>query len=317
MASDAIDRTGAAALIPEEAANVIIKDAAKASAALSLFNTTTMSRKQDRLPALSAFPTAYFRDGDTGLATPSTAAWTNKYLNAEAIDVVVPIPNVVLDDAEFNVWDEITPLCSEAVGRTLDGAIFFGTNIPSAWGDALNHLAADAGNVITYGTASQATGGLAKDISDLMALIEADGYDVTGFVGPRRIKGAFRGLRDSTGQKLLDVTSVAGEYSVEGLPVFVGMDGMWSAATTGTAGAAQLFAGDWSKQLIGVRKDISYRVVTEGVISDASGAILYNLPQQDMSALYLTCRFAWVMANPITRSNSTDPCAVGMLRTAP
>lgn len=309
------DRTNAAALIPEDAANTIIKDATKASAALSLFRTTTMSRKQQRIPALAAFPTAAFRDGDTGLAQTSEVAWGNKYLNAEEIDVIVPVPLTVLEDADFDIWGEVTPLCSEAIGRAIDAAIFFGTGAPTSWGDSLTALSATAGNVITYGTANAAAGGVAGDINAAMALVESDGYDINGIVAPRTLKGTLRGLRDSTGQKLLDVQSSGGQYTVEGEPVIFAMDGQWTAAAT--AAAARLFVGDWKQQMIAVRRDITYKVLTEGVITDSDGKVIFNLPQQGMAALMLTARVAWVMANPITHSNSSTPCPVATVRTAP
>jgi len=313
--TDEVTRTDAGALIPEDAANVIIKDASKESAALTLFRQASMSRKQQRMPALSAFPQAFFRDGDTGLAQVTKASWGNKYLNAEEIVTIVPVPLAVIEDADFDIWGELTPMCSEAIGRAIDAAVFFGTGIPTSWGTSLAAQAVAAGNMVTYGTATAAQGGIAGDIGAAMSLVEADGYDVNGFVGPRNFKGALRGLRDTTGQKLLDVVSANGSYSIEGDPLVLAMDGQWPAPAG--LGAARLFVGDWSQQIVAVRRDISYKVMTEGVLTDATGKVIFNLPQQGMAALMLTCRVAWASANPITRSNAVDPCPVAIVRTAP
>jgi hypothetical protein len=65
----------------------------------------------------------------------------------------------------------------------------------------------------------------------------------------------------------------------------------------GTSGSPELFALDGSQFVLGVRKDITLKVLTEAVIQDNTGAIIYNLAQQDMTALRLTFRVGWQVAN--------------------
>ena len=91
-----IDRSGAEALIPEEASREIIQGVPKYSAIMQLATKApNMSRKQRRVPVLSTLPTAYFVDGDTGLKQTSEQAWANKYFNAEELAVIIPIPEAV------------------------------------------------------------------------------------------------------------------------------------------------------------------------------------------------------------------------------
>ena len=91
-----IDRTGAGALIPEDAASEIIESVSEQSVVMQLARRVpNMSRKQRRLPVLATLPTAYFVNGDTGLKTTSTVSWENVYLNAEELAVIVPIPEAV------------------------------------------------------------------------------------------------------------------------------------------------------------------------------------------------------------------------------
>jgi HK97 family phage major capsid protein len=150
--TNVISRTDAAATIPEEVAAEVTRGAIQQSAALQLFRHVTMSRGQQRIPVVSALPVAYFVNGDTGLKQTTEVDWTNKYLNAEELAAIVPIPEAVLDDSAFDVWGEIRPLLEEAIGRAVDAAIFFGTNAPSSWPTAIATAAVSAGNTVNRGT---------------------------------------------------------------------------------------------------------------------------------------------------------------------
>src|SRR3972149_3889688 len=126
-------RTDTGALIPEDVSREIIKGTTERSMALQLFRHHTMSRAQQRIPVLSVLPYAYWVQGDTGLKQTSEVNWTNKYLDAEELAVIVPIPEKVLDDVDYDLWAEIKPLLEEAIAMALDDAIFFGTNKPASW----------------------------------------------------------------------------------------------------------------------------------------------------------------------------------------
>jgi HK97 family phage major capsid protein len=74
--------------------------------------------------------------------------------------------------------------------------------------------------------------------------------------------------------------------------------GGWNSVET------QLIAGDWTKAIVGMRQDVSFRVFTEGVITDGSGNIVLNLMQQDHIALRVTMRMGFATANPVTGLNT-------------
>lgn len=287
-----ISRTDAAALIPEEVANQIISHLPEQSAALKLFRRVPMSRNQQRLPVLSALPTAYWVNGDSGLKQTTEVNWANKYLNAEELACIVPIPEAVLDDTAFDVWGEVRPLMEEAIGRAFDAAVFFGTNAPASFPDDLVTSAVAAGNTVNRGTNAAAAGGAAGDISDVFATIEADGYDVNGVVALRTYRGRLRQTRSTQGVQLMEVST----NEAFGVPITYPMRGLWP---TGS-GSAELIAGDFQGQgVVAVRQDITFKVLDQAVIQDGSGAIVYNLAQQDMVALRVTFRAAWQVANII------------------
>lgn len=295
-------RTDVQALIPEDVAGEVIKGAIDQSAALSLFPRVTLSTNQQRVPVLSQLPIAYFVSGDTGLKQTTEMAWTNKYLNVEELAAIVPIPEAVLDDADFDVWGEIRPRLEESIGRALDAAIFFGTNAPASWPTNIVAGAVAAANAYTRGTNAAAAGGIAEDINQLMALVEADGFDVNGFVARRNYRARLRGARDTSGQRLLDFGGSAQQPTIEAAPLVFAMSGMWPNG----AAAAEMLAGDFSQVMLGVRQDMSYKVLDQAVITDAGGLVVYNLPQQDMVALRVTFRVAWQIANPLNYEQPTE-----------
>lgn len=303
-----ISRTDAQALIPEDVAAEIIQNTTKESAALTLMRRATMATNQQRMPVLSALPIAYFVNGDTGLKQTTEVAWGNKFLNAEEIACIVPIPEAVLEDASFDVWGEIRPKLEEAVGRTLDAAIFFGVNKPSSWPTDIAASAVAAGNVVARGTNNAAAGGIATDISDVMGTVELDGFDVNGFVTTRSYRRFLRNARATDGQKLLDIST----NTLEGEQIVYAMNGLWPTGFN----AAELFAGDWTQFVLAVRRDMTYKLLSEAVIQDNTGAIVYNLAQQDMVAMRLTFRAAWQVANPINYDNQVEAnrYPVGVLR---
>lgn len=289
-----ISRTDVAAMIPEDVSMAMLGSLDAASAVLNLGTRIPVSTNQTRFPVLTALPTAYWVNGDTGLKQTSEAAWGNKYLNIEELAVIVPIPENVLDDAGFDIWAAVRPRMEEAISRAIDSAVFFGISAPTSFPDDIVTSAIAAGNTVTRGTTTQANGGLRTDLSNLVATLESDGYLPTGSVANTTLKGRLRTVVDTTGQQI-----PLGDFLPD--PSY-NMRGLWP---TGSL-AAELVTGDFSNLIVGVRRDFTYKLITEGVITDESGAIIFNLPQQDMVALRLVFRMGWEVANPINYQNSTE-----------
>lgn len=292
-----ISRTDAEALIPEEYARQIIDGAIEESAALTRFRRVPMATGQMRMPVLSALPVSYFVNGDTGLKQTTELNWNNKYLNVEEIATIVPIPDAVLADSAYDIWAEAMPRLVEAVGRTLDAAVFFGVNKPSSWPADIASAAVAAGNVVARGTNSPAQGGIAGDVSDTFAKVEADGFDVNAVITSRSYRGRFRNTRDIQGQPLIDMSG-----EIYGTPISYALNGLWPTGTN----AAELFAMDGSQFVIGLRQDFTFKMLDQAVIQDNTGAIIYNLAQQDMTAMRVVFRVAWQVSNNITTSQAVE-----------
>src|SRR5690349_6961704 len=168
--------------VREETIDVIREDLESQSAALELFREIRVGKKQQRFPVLAALPIAYWVNGDTGLKQTTEMSWANKYVNIEEIAVIVPIPQNVLDDSDFDIWAEARPKVQEAVGRTLDAAVFFGVNAPGSFPTNVRAAATAAGNSITYDPADypSAEGGFFGAMDDLLSAVEDDAFTVRG-----------------------------------------------------------------------------------------------------------------------------------------
>jgi HK97 family phage major capsid protein len=295
-----IDRsTDASPLIPEDVSKEIIQGVPQYSAIMSLARKApNMSRKQRRVPVLSTLPTAYFVDGDTGLKQTTEQAWVNKYFNAEELAVIIPIPEAVLEDVDYDIWGEIKPRIMEAMGIAFDQAVMFGTNAPSSWPTDLLTAATAAGNVVTLGTGVDLYDDLLNE-NGVISLVEADGFMCTGHIAAMPMRGRYRGLRDAQGQPLFK-TSIqdSSRYELDGAPVYFPLNDSMDAAQ------ALQFSGDFKQIVYAMRQDLTYKVLDQAVIQDGAGQIVYNLAQQDMVALRAVMRLAWQIPNPINRINT-------------
>jgi HK97 family phage major capsid protein len=298
-----ISRSDAGALIPTDVAGDLIAAATQESAALTLFRRAQLSTKTTRLPVLSALPVSYWVSGDTGLKQTAEAAWAGIMLEAEEMATIVPIPEAVIDDADFDVWTELKPALAEAVAQVLDAAVFGGINKPASWPAAVVPAATAAGNTVELGTATAAQGGVVGDLDSTFDQVEADGYTVTGIAAVSALKGLLRKARDTSGQKLADVSTGMHEGArIEWL-------------LPGTVGATiRAIVGDYSLGVIGVRQDLTYKVLDQAVLSDDTGKVIYNLAQQDMVAMRVTARFAFAVAIPATRSGGANAYPFSVLQ---
>ena len=294
-----ISRSDTQALVPEEVSNAMLTSLESMSAVLNMFPRIPISRKSQRFPVLAALPTAYFVNGDTGLKQTTEMGWTNKFMEVEELAAIVPIPEAVLDDTSFDIWGSIQPLLEQAIGRALDAAIFFGDNKPASWPDALVPEAISRGKFVTRGTNNAAAGGLSQDFSDLFAKREDDGYDASGMIAGRTLKGPLRSVRNTQGEGQSNQVS---QNNVWGVTPMYPMRGMWP---TGS-GVAEALVGDFQEGIVGIRQDMTYKVLDQAVIQNNQGEIVFNLAQQDMVALRVVFRPAFQIKNTINWDNPDE-----------
>ena len=291
-----IDRSRAEALIREQVVPTIFQDAPKNSTVMQLGRKLpNMTSKQTRVPVLSMLPLAYWVNGDTGFKQTSRQAWENVYLTAAELAVIVPIPEAVLADADFDILGEVTPRVNEAVGMRVDQAVLFGINRPAEWQNDIITAARQAGNNVS--------GGITYDTlmgeDGLLSKVENCGYAVDGVVAAMTAKASLRGIKDENGHPLYtkDMQG-ATPYALDGAPMFFPENGSFDTSV------ARMVAGNFKQLVYAIRQDIDVKILDQAVIQDpATKEIVFNLAQQDMIALRVTFRMGWALPNPATRLN--------------
>lgn len=295
-----IDRSGAESLIPEERAREIIQGVVARSAVLTRGRRLpNMSSRTYKMPVLDMLPLAYFVNGDTGQKKTTKMMWDKKFIVAEEIAVIVPIPETVLDDSEYDIWAEVRPRIEEAFGKVIDGAVLFDENKPDSWRDGLVASATAAGATVTLGSADNLYDKIMGE-NGVIAKVEDSGFFVTGHMADISMRAKLRGLKDEIGQPIFKSDmQTSTSYSLDGSPMIFPNNGSFDKAQ------ALMISGDFSQLVYSIRQDITFKLFTEGVIQNTDGTIAYNLMQQDMVALRAVMRIGWEIPNPIN-AQKTD-----------
>lgn len=306
-----IDRSGAEALIPTQESNEIIQGAITQSAVLSRGRRlANMTSRQYKMPVLDMLPIAYFVNGDTGQKQTTKQQWDKKYITAEEIAVIVPIPEAVLDDSEYDIWAEVRPRITEAFGKVIDSAILFGVNKPTSWRNDVVATATAAGAIVTLGSADNLYDKIMSE-DGVIAKVENCGYFVNGHMADISMRAKLRGLKNTNGDPLFK-SDLQGstQYALDGSPMVFPNNGAFDKSK------ALMISGDFSQLVYSIRQDITFKLFTEGVVQNTDGSIAYNLMQNDMVALRAVMRLGWEIPNPINsvEKNKEKRCPFAVMK---
>lgn len=147
------------------------------------------------------------------------------------------------------------------------------------------------GNKFSRGTAEPAHGGLASDVSELLATMEPQGFEPDYTIAHTTYKGLLRNARNSFGDRFPEI----GPEEIYGANVVYPMRGLWP---TGKK-EAEMFAMESEQFIVGLRQDVSLKLLDQAVIQGEGGAITFNLAQQNMVALRVIFRGGWQVSNQI------------------
>jgi HK97 family phage major capsid protein len=310
MATSYISRADAAALIIEERSAEILQAATETSAALQTFRRVNVGTSVLRYNVLDTLPDANWLSGvDKDIATkPATEmAWSSATVTVEEAATIVVIPENVLDDSTVDLWGEVRTRAVEAIGRLIDKTVFFGTTPLGGAIPASFPVGGLVGQAIAKGNTIEAAGAdaaasIVPDWAATMALVEADGYDVTrGYAGPQ-LKGTFRMATNAQGQPVL-ANSFTQDNAVApfGVPVTYISQGIWDYTK------AIALMGDPNLAWIIMRQDITVKMLDQATVGD------FNLAEQDALAMRLKIRMGFATVFPKMPGAGANPYPFAVL----
>ena len=267
--------------VPTPIATDIIADVARGSSVMRLSKVQPMASETQKFPVMTGGPGAYWV-GETERIQTSVATWIFPELVAKKIGVIVPCSREKLEDTTINVFSVIRPYIAEAFYKAIDAACLFGTNSP--FSKSIFGVANTAGRVIAEGTNAK----LDLDVSDVMALVEAEGMDVNGFVAGYDMKNSLRKLRDANGNQLY--VDDVNQRTLYAQPIEFSRTDAWDKTK------ARAIAGDWKYAIVGLRDQIKYETLTEATLQSVTmgdGKPL-SLAENDMVAIKATMRLGFL-----------------------
>lgn len=307
-----ITRGDALALMAEERAPEIWKGAQQESAALQTFARVNMGKREKVIPFVDVLPAApsggAFVSGDTGHKPTLEMSWAVKEMVAEEIAGIVPIPENVLEDSDYDLWAEVKPNIDTYVARAIDAAVFSGINAPASWpAGGLVQVATAAGNVLdlsTYlATGTQDDGvDLAGAFNELLGLVEDDGFDADRLYVKKNMKRRIRNLRDLNGNPIF----IAGLRGANEPPSLWDTD-LAYVPTPAFASNVLSLAASSQHAILGLRTDMQWKVLDQATLTQSMTingtefrAVAASLAEQDMLALRFKLRLGFTYMDPTT-----------------
>ena len=289
--------------IPTEEVGELLKVMPEESVLLKRARRQPMSTKTVKQTIMTTFPDAYWVDGDTGLKQTTKQSFSQPTMTAEELAVIAVVPDAVIDDSSLPIWETLRPYLAEAIGKKVDQAAIYGIDKPASWPLALVPGAIAAG-VITPGNLAATPADKRKDAGQLVAdlglkMARDAGANLSGLIAQAGTGWELDRIRDADRRPIYD--GVAG--ALRGVPFDELKNGAWSDVGTGDT-AVPLIGVDWSQVYIGIRQDITVKMLDQAVISDAAGKVIFNLAQQDAKALRIVFRVGYQAVMPVNHQQT-------------
>jgi len=291
MAFDGIVRPGALEL-PEAVVDTIQQDINTESVALRLGRAVPVPAGSARVPVISTLPTANWVDAKApGKKQTSGGEFTNKTMDIFELATLVPVPDAYLEDASVDVFEVLRPYVARAIAAKFDAAALFGTDKPD---NTLVSVAEHANNATQSAVETESP---YADVLAAMKDVGTAGYNPSGVLVAPGYQYDVAANREGS---LQFDPSAPIPSQLLGLPMLPVLNGSWDEDH-------KALVGDWSKLLVGVRRDITVEFSNSGVIRDNTGAITVSAFQDDVTIMRVTFRAGFLVVDEATPLGGGSP----------
>lgn len=271
-------------LIPRAMAREILQVTERQSAVLALGRNLTMPSGLVSIPIVSFLPVAGWVNPRYGGRKPATKIeWSSEEIVPAEVAATLALPENWITDAGFDVWANVRPTLVTALSRVIDDAILFGNGEPATF---------PPNGVVGAGAPVGGPDALAALDAGFDA-VEASGLDVTGIGSRVQIKSALRAEYRAIGATPDTVPTL----SYAGVPIVTSPE--WDTAK------CDAVVGDWTKLVIGIREDISFRTSDSAVLLDGGGVIIANSFQDNLIALKVWMKIGAAIGTPVAPDNAS------------
>jgi HK97 family phage major capsid protein len=259
-------RANAEGLVPVELSQEVIQGVVKGSTVMSLSRIEEMTTSEKKINVLEGVQAFYVDENEK--ISNSDATFRPVTLRTKKLAVIVPVSNELLNESIVDVFGEIQTQAVEQFYRKFDSV---------AVSQLLAKINASGQKVAEGAVAGQEA---FQDVSDVMALVEAHGYDVNGFLTHFGMKNKIRKMKDNNGNSLYVPSLQAGtpdQFYSQPIGYSFGVD----KANT------ELIAGDFRYSVVGLQGQLKYKLLTEATVNGV------NLAENDLSAIRLILPVAY------------------------
>ena len=262
-----------AGAVPVEIAKEVIKNIINQASIFKVCRHESMISDTQKLPRLTESGSASWV-GEGEAINTTMPKFEYPVLKANKLAVIVPVTREKIDDTIINVIGEVESAIVDAFSKAIDLACIFGTDSPF-----------DTNLITSIGTQKiTSTNNLDSDISDAMGLVEDNKYNCSNILMGTSQKKVLRALANDNKYKGAITLSSAYDTPIEYVRNW---DNTKALAIT----------GDFSKAVIGTRKNIDYEILREATIKTSDGDTI-NLAQHDLIGIKAVMRLGFLVVDP-------------------
>lgn len=240
------------------------------------------------------------------LATSVSVTWTDEAAEKQStaptfgivtqtmkkLAAIVPMTEEIIEDSTIDIVALVAELFAEAVAKEEDIQFFRGTGSP--WTGVLYNGSVNVKNV----TGTNPNAVAANDLLGMIDATPSDALDGAKFYMHRSILSVLRGLKDTTGQYILQSPLVAGASQTMWGYEVVTSDAFTPVTTTGSAVPFILFGNLKRAAIFGDKQQLRVKMLDQATVNNAANSGTLNLAQRDMMAVRIVERVGYVLALP-------------------
>lgn len=259
-------------LLDEGLSKEVLQLVSTQSAVEPLLKPYPMNNKVENIRTVTQEPTATWLSTAHSVKGKSIVKFGTFKLELEELPVIIPFEEAWVKFSTVDTAKLLRDLVVKTIVRTVDQTYLGYVDTPFE-----ANFTEDVTNSVALGTYDD----IYIDLSSAMGLVEAAGYEPSGWVAPLTAKAILRNVRDTNGAYMYRDPSGTEPATLFGIPIrFSGnmIDNGESPATK------EMFVGDWNYAYKGNDQAIQFKLLDQATITLADGSLI-NLAEQDMLAL--------------------------------